>query len=334
MENVSKVVRARLSSIANILGLLVTLAVLLIAFKLKVPTFLDVSNLQNLARQCAIVSMAAIGMTYVIISGAIDLSTGSVVALVTVVIAWVLKRYIPEGTTPPALIPWLSLLAGIAAGALCGLANGLMTVKLKVGAFIVTLGTMLLARGVATGVAHEEKIDSPLTWLTDLLAVLDKNHSWMLVPWGVWLTILLAIVMSVVLRKTTFGRNVIAVGGSERACLYSGVPVDRVRVWVFVIAGVFAGFGGLLQYARLSVGDPTVAVGLELQVIAAVVIGGASLNGGQGSIVGSLLGAMIMTVIDAGCSQIGWSNWVQSIFTGTAIVVAVALDRWRYRKTA
>ena len=151
-------------------------------------------------------------------------------------------------------------------------------------------------------------------------------------PTGVWLTIVMAIVVALVLRYTVFGRHIVSIGSNEQAARLSGIPVERVKVFIFMLGGVFAGLAGLLQYSRLTVGDPTVAVGLELDVIAAVVIGGASLSGGEGSILGSVLGALIMTTIRAGTSQMGLANWVQEIVTGSIIVVAVALDRIRLRR--
>jgi ribose transport system permease protein len=212
---------------------------------------------------------------------------------------------------------------------LAGALNGFLTTRLKVGSFIITLGSLLMIRGIAKGIAHEQKIDAPLTWLSDLLATLGPHQKWMLLPIGVWMLIVLAIVASLILNRTVFGRNVIAVGGNEEAARLCGIGVAATRTWVFALGGLFTGLAGLMQFSRLTVGDPTVAQGLELDVIAAVVIGGGSLSGGQGSIAGSLLGAIIMSTIRAGTSQMGLPNWVQEIVTGAIIVVAVALDRWR-----
>lgn len=314
---------ANKGAVANVLGLLLTWAAVVVAFHfLTGQRFATPNNFETIARQSAIVSLAALGMTFVIISGAIDLSVGSAVAFVTVVIAWFLQR----GNDP-----WVALLAGVLAGALCGLVNGFLTTRLKVGPFIVTLGTLLIIRGAAKGIAHEQKIDAPSTWLNDILAMLAKPEKWKLFPPGVWLTILFAILAALLLRQTKFGRHVVAVGGNDTASYYSGISVANVRLLVFILAGFFTGMAGLMQFSRLTVGDPTVAVGLELDVIAAVVIGGASLSGGQGSIPGSLLGALLMTTIRAGCSQYGLPNWVQEMVTGSIIVLAVALDRLRRR---
>jgi ribose/xylose/arabinose/galactoside ABC-type transport system permease subunit len=150
----------------------------------------------------------------------------------------------------------------------------------------------------------------------------------------VWLLFALALLMAGVLRYTRLGRHTFAVGSNEQTARLCGVAVDRVKVTVYALAGGLAGLAGLMQFSRLTVGDPSVATGLELDVIAAVVIGGGSLSGGEGSILGTLVGALIMTVIRAGCSQMGLPNWVQEIVTGAIIVAAVALDRLRHRRIA
>jgi ribose/xylose/arabinose/galactoside ABC-type transport system permease subunit len=290
------------------------------------PSFSSARNLETIARQTAIVGTAALGMTLVIISGGIDLSVGSVVALATVIIAYVLQ-YI-------TLSPALAALSGILAGTLCGIVIGLLVTRLKVVPFIVTLGMMLLVRGAAKGLASEQKIDAPLTWLNQLLAALPPGSKWMLVSPGVWITICLALLTAGMLRYTRLGRHIFAVGSNEQTARLCGVATDRVKVLVYAINGTFVGIAGLLQFSRLTVGDPTVAIGLELDVIAAVVIGGGSLSGGEGTILGSIVGALIMATIRSGCSQMGLPNWVQEIVTGLIIVLAVAIDRLRHRKTA
>jgi ribose/xylose/arabinose/galactoside ABC-type transport system permease subunit len=171
-----------------------------------------------------------------------------------------------------------------------------------------------------------------LTWLVDLLAALRPGQSWQLFPTGVWILILLALLVAGMLRYTKLGRHIYAVGSNEQTARLCGVPVERVKVLVYTLSAGLAGVAGIMQFSRLTVGDPTVAVGVELDVIAAVVIGGGSLSGGEGSILGSIVGAIIMTVIRSGCSQMGLPNWVQEIVTGAIIVLAVALDRLRHRK--
>jgi ribose transport system permease protein len=282
--------------------------------------FLSGRNLETIARQTTIVGMAALGMTLVIILGGIDLSVGSIVALSTVVIAWLLQH----GRTGPVT----AALGGIAAAAAFGLISGLLITRLRVVPFIVTLGMMLVVRGTAKGIGHEQKIDvdvERLRWLDELLASVSAKQGWMLV--------FLAIATAALLRYTRLGRHTFAIGSNEQTARLCGVPVERVKVTVFMLCGAFAGLAGLMQFSRLTVGDPTVAIGLELDVIAAVVIGGGSLGGGEGAILGTLVGALIMTVIASGCTQMGLPNWVQEIITGMIIVAAVALDRLRHRST-
>ncbi len=285
------------------------------------PRFFSGANLELIARQTAIVCTAALGMTMVIVSAGIDLSVGSVVALTTVVIAVLLRADAGPGA---------AALGGIAAAAVCGLANGVLITGLRVIPFIVTLGMMILFRGAAKGLADERRLEAPQTWLNDLLRTLDPDSA-MVVPLGIWVVAVLAILVAGTLNYTRFGRHLFTIGSNERTARLCGIAVERTKIGVYGIAGALAGVAGLLQFSRLSVGDPTVALGLELDVIAAVIIGGGSLAGGRGSITGTILGACTMAVIAIGCSQRGLANWIQEIVTGAIIVLAVALDRWRSR---
>jgi ribose transport system permease protein len=299
------------------------LAVFCIFAVIAPASFSSFRNIELIIRQTTIVGIAAIGMTLVIVSGGIDLSVGSVVALVTVVVAYLLQH---------DCSPLLAALIGVAAGAACGLFNGALITRLKVVPFIVTLGTLLLFRGLAKGIANEQKIDAPLSWLNELLAALRPEQAWLLFPPGVWILVLLAVVTALLMRYTRFGLHTFAVGSNEQAARLCGVSVERAKIVIYALSGMFAGIAGVMQFARLTVGDPTVASGLELDAIAAVVIGGGSLAGGEGTILGTMLGALIMTVIRSGCTQMGVSNWVQEIITGVIIILAVVLDSWRHRK--
>jgi ribose/xylose/arabinose/galactoside ABC-type transport system permease subunit len=304
---------------ASVLAGLVLAAVL---FALLIgPRFFSGPNLELMARQTAIVGVAALGMTLVIVSGGIDLSVGSVIALSTVVTALVLRD---------GYLPLLAALGAVAAGAACGAVNGILITTLRVVPFIVTLGTMLLVRGAAKGLADERRLEAPLSWLNSLLRSV-RGGTGVLVPSGIWLLVALAIVVAVALQYTRFGRHLFAIGSNERTARLCGVRVERRKIAVYTIAGALAGLAGVLEFSRLSVGDPTVAVGAELAVIAAVIIGGGSLAGGKGTVLGTLAGAGIMTVIQIGSSQYGLPNWVQEIVTGTIIVFAVALDHLRSR---
>ena len=315
--------RRRIIELLVRLGPLLGLALVYLLFVFVAPhSFSSAGNLQTILRQSTIVGIAALGMTLVIISGGIDLSVGSTIALTTVIIAWLLDR-----TTAG---PLAAALGGILTAAFVGWVIGMLVTTLRIVPFIVTLGMMLLVRGVAKGVAAEQKIDAPLSWLNDLLAA-GRAWEW---PVGVWMMLVLALAVAATLRYTRFGRHVFAVGSNQQTARLCGVRVERVKVLVYTISGALAGVAGLMQFSRLTVGDPTVAVGRELDVIAAVVIGGGSLSGGEGTILGSIIGALIMTVIRNGCSQMGLPNWVQEIVTGIIIVLAVGLDRLRQRRTA
>lgn len=313
----------------NIAGLLATWLVVIAFFSVYIAltrdresgfAFASRENIETILRQTAIVGFAAIGMTFVIVAGMIDLSVGSVVALCTVVAAWLLMR----GQSPVA-----SALGGASVGVLAGAINAQLITRLRISPFIVTLGTLLIFRGIAKGMANNQKIDAPITWMADLLARLSPSKTWQIAPIGVWLAAISAVIGAIVLERTVFGRHVVAVGSNEQASRLSGIDPEAVRRKVFVLAGVFVGLAGIMQFSRLTVGDPTVAQGLELEVIAAVVVGGASLSGGHGTIAGSMLGALIIATIRAGCSQSGFPNNVQEIVTGCIIVTALAIDRFR-----
>ena len=310
--------RDLLSRGGPLLGLLFVCAVF--AFLIG-PQFFRPVNLELIARQTAIVCTAALGLTMIIVAAGIDLSVGSIIALSTVVIALLLKRDVS---------PLLAALGGIGAAAACGLANGVLITRLKVVPFIVTLGTMLIVRGAAKGLADERRIEAPATWLNGLLRTVEAGRGLFLPP-GIWILLLLALLVAGVLRYTVFGRHLFAIGSNERTARLCGVRVEAVKVAVYTISAALAGVAGVMQFAKLSVGDPTVAVGLELDVIAAVIIGGGSLTGGSGTVLGTVLGATITSVVAIGCSQHGLANWVQQIVTGTIIVLAVALDRWRQK---
>jgi ribose/xylose/arabinose/galactoside ABC-type transport system permease subunit len=301
-------------------GVLAALVLVSVLFGLLIgPGFFRGANLELIARQAAIVCVSAFGMTMVIVSGGIDLSVGSVVALGTVVTALILRA--DAG-------PWAAALGAVVVAGACGVLNGVLITGLRVVPFIVTLGTMLIVRGAAKGLADERRIEAPMTWLNTLLRTAERGHGLWL-PSGIWLVIALAVMVAATLRYTQFGRHLFAIGSNERTARLCGVRVNRCKIVVYGLAGALAGVAGVMEFSRLSVGDPTVAVGLELDVIAAVIIGGGSLSGGKGTIVGTLAGAAIMAVIQVGCSQQGLPNWVQEIVTGGIIVCAVGLDQWR-----
>jgi ribose/xylose/arabinose/galactoside ABC-type transport system permease subunit len=306
------------------LGPLIGLIFVFTLFALLRPTmFATADNLQLMLLQTAVVGTAALGMTMVIVSGGIDLSVGSVIALTTVVVALFLN-----GGAPPLL----AAAGGVIIGMLCGSLIGFLITRLRLAPFIVTLGMWGAVRGAAKGLANEQTILAPNTWLNKLLNTLADDQKWMLLPPGVWLMLILAGLVAVLLRYTRPGRHMFAVGSNELAARICGVPVERTKLLVYALGSGFAALGGVLQFSYLTVGDPTTASGMELDIIAAVVIGGGSLAGGEGSVLGSLVGALIMTVVGNGCTKMELPNWVQEIVAGAIIVIAVALDRLRQRR--
>lgn len=307
------------SKLGSVIGLVFVVA--LFAF-LRPRTFLTPDNFQIMLLQTAVVGTAALGMTLIIISGGIDLSIGSNIALCTVAIALMLQHHVP----PP-----LAALGGIGVGASCGALIGLLVTRLNLTPFIVTLGMWGALRGAAKGLASETMVAAPATWLNELLQSLGPKNRWMIFPPGVWLMLALTLLTGALLRYTRFGRHIFAIGSNEQTARLCGVPVRRTKLLIYIVGLAFAGVAGVLQFSYLTVGDPTTANGLELAVIAAVVIGGASLNGGEGSAFGSVIGALIMTVVANGCTKMNFANWVQEIVTGVIIIAAVVLDRLRHR---
>jgi ribose/xylose/arabinose/galactoside ABC-type transport system permease subunit len=312
-----------LNRVGPLLGLFLVIAIFSVLMETP-ARFLSANNLRVVLSQTVIVAIGAIGMTLIIISGGIDLSVGSTIALAGVLTALGIKG----GLSPSA-----ALAAGILVGGVVGIVNGLAITRLKVVPFIATLGMLGVARGTAKWVAGQQTVNMPDTWINELL-VMFPNPPWLLVAPGVWITIVLALFAALVLRSTVFGRRVFALGSNEAAARACGIATDRLKVWIYGLAGLLFGLSGVMQMSRLRQGDPTVAAGSELDIIAAVVIGGGSLSGGEGSILGSMIGALIMAFLRNGCQQIGWPNYVQEIIIGAIIVVAVAVDRWRTARVA
>lgn len=306
------------------LGPVVGLVFVFALFAILTPgKFATASNLQLMLLQTAVVGTAALGMTMIIISGGIDLSVGSVIALTTVIVALLLN----SGAS--ALV---AAMGGVLVGMICGSMIGLLITRLRLAPFIVTLGMWGALRGAAKGLAGEQMIVTPGTWLTKLLNTLTDEQAWMLLPPGVWLMLVLAVLVGIMLKYTRQGRHIFAVGSNEIAARICGVSVERTKMMVYVLGSGFAALAGVLQYSYLTVGDPTTASGMELDIIAAVVIGGGSLAGGEGRVMGSLVGALIMTTVANGCTKMELPNWVQEIVAGAIIVIAVSLDRFRHRK--
>jgi ribose/xylose/arabinose/galactoside ABC-type transport system permease subunit len=239
----------------------------------------------------------------------------------------------------PTLLPLLAVGAAIAVSVLIGFINGALVTWLRIVPFIITLGTMQMARGLAKLVANEQNIYPPEAvqdlWIARLLDPSKTVLTWPFLPVAVWLVIGAAILTALFLRYTRLGRHIFALGSNEKTAVLCGVPVNRTKILVYMIGGLFSGLAGVLFFARLgSIGQPTEAIGYELFVIAAAVIGGASLLGGRGTILGTMIGALIITILRNGGVKMGWPQYTQEIVMGAVIVVAVAIDNLRQRGRA
>jgi ribose transport system permease protein/erythritol transport system permease protein len=282
-------------------------------------------------------------MTFVIITAGIDLSVGSIIALSVVIVAAVLSIQVPMADGAgyllhqwPVLLPMLAVLAAVLGATLAGLANGVMIVGLRLVPFIVTLGTMGMIRGLAKGVSRERDIYPPEeTWINSIMdpTLTNPDRSWMILPPGVWILLVCIAFASFILKYTRFGRHVYAVGSNQETARLCGVPIGRTKLIVYALTGFFCGLAGLMQFSYIGgVGQPTTGVMYELFIIAAVIIGGASFSGGEGSVLGTIIGALIITILYMGGQQMGWPKWVQEMVIGGIIILAVAVDRIRHAR--
>lgn len=304
--------------LADSLAPLASLVVLSVVLSCLTPHFLTSDNFLAVGVQTAVIAVAALGETLVIIAGGIDLSVGSVLGLAGVATAMAMRA--GWGLVAGSL-------AGVAVGGACGFVNGLVTVKGRVPSFIVTLGMLGIARGivlVATGGVAIYDVGSGL----DLLG--EGRIAGVPVP--LWLVAILAVVLWVLLERTRVGRHLRAVGGNREAARLSGVPVDARTILVFTLSGVCAGLAGVLGAARVKSGQPTAGEGYELDAVAAAVIGGASLAGGEGGIAGTLIGAFLMGVLRNGCNLLNVEDGYQRVTIGILIVGAVFYDYVRRRR--
>jgi ribose transport system permease protein len=305
-------------------GPFIGLLLVIVLFSLPAETrefFLSYHNFKIIFTQTVIVAVGALGMTMIIVSGGIDLSVGSSIAFTSVVGALLIQK--GWGTAPVCLVV-------ILAGGVIGLINGAAITGLRMTPFIITLGTLGVTRGSAKWLADNQTVNydhSPINgWMTTA-----DPFSYAL-PAGVSVALAFAVLTALLLRNTVFGRHVFAVGSNEQTARLCGIPTVRLKIAIYALAGCFFGLAGLFQLSRLRQGDPTVAVGLELDIIASVIIGGASLSGGVGTILGSMIGALIMAVLRNGSQQMGWPTYFQEIIIGLVIIVAVFLDRLRQGK--
>ncbi|GAA0225084.1 hypothetical protein GCM10010492_24070 [Saccharothrix mutabilis subsp. mutabilis] len=298
-------------------GALAGLLVLVVALSLLAPSFLSTQNLLNVGVQAAVVAVLAFGSTFVIVSGGIDLSVGSVAALSAMVGAW---------SSAEAGLPGpVALLLGLATGVVAGLVNGALVSYGKLPAFIATLAMLSVARGLTLVVSQGSPTTTP-----DVVSFLGSNLTPFL-PVPLLVMLVFFGVTGFVLSRTYSGRAMYAIGGNEEAARLSGIDVRRQKLVIYALSGLFAAVAGMLLAGRLSSAGPQAAVGYELDAIAAVVIGGASLSGGVGRATGTLVGALVLAVLRNGLNQLQVSPFWQQVVIGAVIALAVLLDTLRRR---
>ncbi len=289
-------------------------AAVTVFFVVFAPNFATLSTAEAILRITALVSIMAVGMTFVIICGEIDLSVGSVASWSGMLLAMMLEQNVP--TIPAVLLT-------LAGGGLIGLVTGLLVTKLRIPSFLVTLGMLSIFSGLALTVTDTE----PVPIVDDAFSNVFWNANWLRVPAPIWWTILLVVIGFYLLQMTVFGRRTYAVGGNLIAARFSGIKTDRIKITAFIFSGVTAALAGMLLAARSTAGNPSLGSGLELDVIAAVIIGGTSLFGGVGDIPGSVIGAIFIGILGFGLLVMGLSTSVQEIIKGAIIIAAVALNR-------
>jgi ribose transport system permease protein len=295
---------------------------LCVALFIATPYFLTVNNLLNVLDQVTILGVLAVGMTFVIVTGGIDLSVGSVLALSTMIVGW---------TSHNAGWPlWLSIIAAVVVGGLCGLASGLGVTLAKLPPFIATLAMLSIARGLANVITDGQQIVDYPDWFTGL----STERYFGFLTGTTLVLVLLLVVGWAFLRYRPGGRALYAIGGSQEVARLAGIKVKAATTGVYVVMGLLAGVAGVALAARLDSSQPSAAVGLELDVIAAVVIGGASLSGGVGKITGTVVGVLIIGVLRNGLNLMSVSPFVQQVVIGVVIALAVMVDVLRRREAA
>jgi ribose transport system permease protein len=296
-------------------GILFVLIALCVILSIVAPRFLTLRNVTNVVRQFSVIAIMSVGMTYVIITAGIDLSVGSIIALSGCMTAWFLVEGYPI---------WLSVLIGLALGTLTGIVNGLLIVKVRLAPFIATLGTMGIARGVVLALT----MGYPIQPFPEAFEVIGRGY---LGPIPIPVVIMTVVVIAghIFLSRTTIGRYIYYVGSNPTAARLSGLNVGRILILVYTVAGLLSGLAAVVLVSRLTSAQSNMGTGWELDAIAAVVIGGTSLAGGEGSVLGSLIGAALMGVIKNALILLGVNVYWQSVVIGIVIVLAVALDAWR-----
>jgi len=296
-----------------------SLILLFIALTIASPNFFTSTNLSSVVRQTAVINIMALGMTMIIITGGIDLSVGAILAMGGVVGTMAMEK----GMSIP-----VGVLVGVLTGLGCGLANGLMITQLRIQPFIVTLGTLGIFRGTTLIMTN----GLPVHQVPDRFSYIGEGNL-LGVPFVLWVLVACAVITHILLEHTRLGRYTFAIGSNREAAVYAGIPVKFHTTAVYAIGGALTGLAGMIEASRLMTGQPTAGQGYELQAIAAVVIGGGSLQGGEGSVMGTLVGAFIMGLLSNGSDLLGVSPYLQQAIIGAVIILAVTLDEVRKRRT-
>jgi ribose transport system permease protein len=297
-----------------------TLILLLVGLTIASPYFLTVGNLSSVIRQTTVITIMAIGMTVVMASGGIDLSVGSMVGLTGVCGAMLISGHYPTV---------IALLGAILIGAICGALNGAAVILLRIPPFIATLGALGIYRGITLLITG----GIPIANLTHDFGVL-ANGNVLQVPVPLLFLVAVAGGVHLILKYTKMGRYAYAIGSNKEAARCSGIQIGMYTGLIYALSGALAGMSGMIEAARLVTGQPTAGDGYELRVIAAVVIGGGSLNGGQGTVMGTVIGSTIMGLLSNGCNLLGISPFLQQVIIGAVIVLAVSFDEFQRRRTA
>lgn len=299
------------------LGTIVALIILIVFVSVLNPAFLQVNNLLNLMRQLIINGFIALGMTFVILTGGIDLSVGSTLALTSAIFAGLLQGGMPT---------ILAILISLGLGLVLGLLNGILITKGKLAPFIVTLATMTIFRGLTLVYMDGRPIAGPKD---DFAFQFLGKGQFFGIPFQVILFIITYLILWILLTKTSYGRKIYAVGGNEKASFISGIKIDKIKILVYVISALMAVLSGLVLTSRLNSAQPTAGSAYEMDAIAAVVLGGTSMTGGSGSLTGTLIGILILGVLNNGLNLLGVSSFYQQIVKGVVILIAVLIDRKR-----
>jgi ribose/xylose/arabinose/galactoside ABC-type transport system permease subunit len=318
LDTINSQLRIKKGSPGKILakyGIYIAFAILFIILSISSDSFLTTTNIINIFRQVSIIGIVAVGMSFVIITGGIDLSVGSIMALSAVVASSLAKADSNYSLFIPIII-------GMAVGLACGLINGVLVAKWKVAPFIATLGMMTAARGLAMVYTDGR----PVIGLSNAYDNIGSG-SVLGIPIPIIAFLIIILIGIFLLNFTVFGRHVFATGGNEQSAKLSGIRVNSVKIGVYVMAGLLSGIGGIILSSRIMSGSPVLGQGYELDAIAAVVIGGTSLFGGIGSIIGTLIGVLIIGVMNNGLDLMNVSSYYQQILKGAIIVIAVLLDK-------